>query len=394
MRLLSIVICSIVLLSCHDVNSLEQISSEKSIAESVYLTRDHNDHSVIVWTERAGDNLTLLFAVSADNGRSFSRNVQLPLTNDVATHAESMPKIAFKKDGAIIAAYEKKSPTQANKFAGSICYRISHDGGKTWDPEKFLHSDTVGGRSRSYFDLERLSDGEIGAAWLDIKLNQQTGGRSVGFARTKGALGFGEEVIVDSSACQCCRIDVYNDLTGRVNVAYRGLMQGTMGQPIRDMMIASSEDGRAFTAPMKISQDNWMIDGCPHTGPSLCSSKGGLYSLWYTQGGGTGLFYSFKPNGTNEFNKRELISSNGRHPQVSAGDTRFIMVWEEATGEEKNSFTNIMCQVSNEQEVIKHCLSPQQANAFAPVVTPTGDGFLVAFLMETAAGTGVYTKKL
>lgn len=392
MRLLTFTLLSTIFLACSNENGAKLLSSKDASAESVYLTRDQNDNPVTVWTERKGNDLTLFFAISIDGGKSFSDKLSFPLTNDVATHSEGMPKVAFKKDGTIVAAYEKKTPTEANKYAGAIYYRVSSNGGKTWEREKFLHSDTIAGRSRSYFDIERLPDGEIGASWLDIKLNKETGGRSVRFSRTEGSIEFGNEVLVDSSACQCCRIDVYSDMTGRVNVAYRGLMKGKMGQSIRDMKIATSGDnGKTFTPPTRISSDNWIIDGCPHTDPSLCSSKGGLYSLWYTEGNGTGIYYSFKQNGDSEFKERELVSNDGHHPQVSANETRFIMVWEEIS-EEK--FTNIFYQVSNDAEVKKDCLTPRTANAFSPVVTPTSNGFLVAYLMETKNGIRMYVTKI
>lgn len=394
-RLIFISLLSVVLLACGEEDTTIPFSTKGASAESVYLTRDQNDNPVAVWTERKGEDLTLLFAVSNDGGKSFPNKISLPLTSDVATHSEGMPKVAFKKDGTIIAAYEKKAPTEANKYAGAIYYRVSRDNGNSWLPEKFLHSDTVAGRSRSYFDIERLSNGEIGAAWLDVRLDKDTGGRSIRFASTEGSIKFVNEVLVDSSACQCCRLDVYSDLTGRVNVAYRGLTKGMMGKSIRDMMLSTSADnGKTFTRPSRISSDNWSIDGCPHTGPSLCSSKGGLYSLWYTEGNGTGIYFSFKQNGASDFQQRELVSSAGHHPQLSANDERFIMVWEEISGDDSQKFTNIFYQVSNDGDVKRQCLTPKTVNAFSPVVTTTKDGFLVAYLMETHSGVGMHIKKL
>jgi hypothetical protein len=393
--LIFISLLSVALFACRQKDNTIPFSTKGASAESVYLTRDQNDNPVAVWTERKGDDLRLLFAVSIDGGKSFPDKISLPLTSDVATHSEGMPKVAFKKDGTIIAAYEKKTPTEANKYAGAIYYRVSGDNGKNWLPEKFLHSDTISGRSRSYFDIERLSNGEIGAAWLDVKLDKETGGRSVRFASTEGSISFGHEILVDSSACQCCRLDVYSDLTGRVNVAYRGLMKGVMGKSIRDMMLATSADnGKTFTRPTRISSDNWSIDGCPHTGPSLCSSKGGLYSLWYTEGNGTGIYFSFKQNGESEFQQRGLVSNSGRHPQLSANNERFIMVWEEMSENGTQKFTNIFYQVSNEIDVKRECLTPKAFNAFSPVVTTTKDGFLVAYLMETRSGVEMYIKKI
>ncbi|MEJ1238087.1 sialidase family protein [Chryseolinea sp. T2] len=394
MRPFTFIALSLLVVACKPKDRIQALSSEKAKAESVYLTHDENDNPVAVWTERDGDRLNLYYAISGDQGNTFMNIIMLPLSSDVATHAEGMPKVAFRKDGTIIAAYEKKSPTETNKYAGSIYYRTSSDKGQTWTSESFLHSDTIAGRSRSYFDIERLPDGEVGASWLDIKLNNETGGRSVRFAKTNG-LRFASEILVDSSACQCCRIDVYSDLGGRINVAYRGLMKGKMGQPVRDMMIAtSSNNGDSFTTPIKISQDNWVIDGCPHTGPTLCSSKGGVYSMWYTEGNGTGLYYSFKQTGADNFGKRELISNAGRHPQVSADETRFVMVWEEALDGNTDKATSIVCQISNDNQVTKQSITPGTSNAYAPVVTQTKNGFLVAFLMDTESGVRMFTAKL
>lgn len=372
---------------------LNRISSEQRAAESVYLTHDEKNNPVIVWTEKDDQNLILLFAVSHDDGKTFSEKRKLNLTPEVATHSESVPKIAFKKDGTIIAAYEKKAPTSENKYAGAIYYVVSSDSGKSWSEENFLHSDTIAGRSRSYFDIEQLPDGEVGASWLDIKLDNETGGRSVRFARTS-ANDFGDEILIDSSACQCCRIDVYSDLTGYVNVAYRGLMKSRMGKDIRDMMITTSKDnGKNFTRPIRISQDNWEVNGCPHTGPSLCSSKTNLYSMWFTEGNGTGIYYNTREHADTTFSQRQLVSSSGRHPQLSANEDRFIMVWEENNMENQKR-TAIRYQINDGETVTKNYLTPGITNAFSPVVMQTNDGFLVAFLMETESHIAIYVSKL
>jgi hypothetical protein len=397
MRPLSFIVisCLIVFTNCGKEEKMKLISSAGNKAESVYLTHDDKDNPVVAWTEVDNNNkLTLHFSMSYDNGKSFSERKSLPLSGDVATHAEGMPKVAFKKDGTIIAAYEKKIPTKENKYAGAIYYSISKDNGKSWTRETFLHSDTVAGRSRSYFDIERLSDGEVGASWLDINLDNDTGGRSVRFAKTQNDKGFTNEILVDSSACQCCRIDVYSDIAGQINIAYRGMMKGKMGKLVRDMMIATSNNnGKSFTAPLRISQDNWAIDGCPHTGPSLCSNKSGLYSIWYTEGNGTGIYYSFKDNKDIAFPERQLISNTGHHPQMSANTSRFAMVWEENSNNEKHE-TKIFYQVNEGKKIIKAALNPDDSNAFLPVITQTRDGFLIAFLMETEGAVGMYTTKL
>lgn len=382
---------SMLIPGCTRPHSPQTISSGQAVAESVFLTRDHGDNPVVVWTERQNEKLTLLFATSSHDGKSISKPTILTLTSDVATHAESMPKVAFKKDGSIVAAYEKKNPTKENKYASAIYYMMSTDGGKSWSKESFLHSDTVAGKSRSYFDLEALPNGEIGASWLDIKLNAETGGRSVRFAQTTSSKGFSDEVLIDSSACQCCRIDVYTDKTENIFVAYRGLAKGPMGKQIRDMMIATSTDhGATFSTPVTISADNWNIDGCPHTGPSLCGNKAGLISLWYTEGTGTGIYYAEKSRTDANFSQRRLISSNGRHPQLTANEDHIAMLWEENIDYNGTPNTVIHYRLVKEGvDVENKALTRIEENAFLPVVIPTDSGFLIAYLMEKNDQVGV-----
>ena len=397
MRYLTYIIFAVFLLtSCTKDDSRQRISSEGSSAESVYLTHDHNDNPVVVWTEKANDKLILFYAVSSDDGRSFSKKISFPLTGDVATHGESMPKVAFKADGTVIAAYEKKAPTKENKYGGAIYYVTSDNDGKSWSQEAFLHSDTVAGRSRSYFDIERLPDGEIGASWLDIKLNNETTGRSVRFAKTTGSKGFTNEILVDSSACQCCRIDVYTDKSENVFVAYRGLKKGAIGKQIRDMMIAISTDlGASFSPPVLISADNWNIDGCPHTGPSLCSNKAGLVSLWYTEGTGTGIYYAQRSENETHFFERQLVSNTGHHPQLCANDDRIAMLWEENVNNNGKPITVIHYRIVKDgTEIQNNLLSPKDLNAFLPVVTQSKGGFITAFLMERNAMVGVYLQRI
>lgn len=389
-------ILTIVLFGCGPGPGNQKLSSDGTSAQSVFLTHDQNDNPVVVWTEKHLEKLTLFFALSKDNGKSFLHKVGFALPDGVATHAEGMPKVAFKEDGTIIAAYEKNLPTELNKYAGAIYYVMSHDGGRSWTRETFLHSDTVSGRSRSYFDLERLPDGEIGASWLDIKVDNETGGRSVRFARTAHTKGFGNEILVDSSACQCCRIDVYTDNTENIFIAYRGLKKGEMGKQIRDMMIATSNDyGTSFSHPLLISADNWNIDGCPHTGPSLCSNKAGLFSLWYTEGTGTGIYYAQRSEDDPEFSPRQLVSNAGSHPQLCANDDRIAMLWEENIKVNEKSNTIIHYRIVRDgMDVKRGMLTPGDVNAFLPVVAKTKHGFLVAYLMERNNNVGVYLNTL
>jgi hypothetical protein len=388
---ISIFMFSIVLFACSSQNDkLQKISTPDKEAESVYLTQDQHCNPVIAWTEKGENKTKFYYSISLDGGKTFNERITVPVTGEISTHAEGMPKVAFKKSGEVIAAFEKKTPTKENKYAGAIYYVQSTDEGKTWSAAQYIHSDTIAGRSRSFFDIQTLPDGEIGAAWLDIKLNADKGGRSVRFAKTENVNGFTNEILIDSSACECCRIDVYTD-TEKTNIAYRGLMKGNVGQSIRDMMFTASVDGgKTFSRPVRISSDDWVIDGCPHTGPSLCSSKVGLHALWYTEGKGRGIYYAYAEKDGNRFTSREQIAPQGHHPQLCTYSNSVAMVWEETVGNTNKSWSRIRFQLRNDMSLKGNFLTPEGANAYLPVIIEGKDRCLVAFLMEDASGTGVY----
>ena len=92
-----IVIISLLLIACNDDHRTQRLSSDGGTAESVFLTHDQNNNPVVIWTERTHERLTLYFAVSTDDGKSFGKKESIPLSPAVATHAEGMPKIAIKE---------------------------------------------------------------------------------------------------------------------------------------------------------------------------------------------------------------------------------------------------------------------------------------------------------
>lgn len=93
--LIAIFLTPLLLAACDTETALKRVSSAGKAAESVYLTHDQHDSPVVVWTEREGNRLSLLFAVSRDAGKSFSESVSVPTSGTVATHPEGMPKVAF-----------------------------------------------------------------------------------------------------------------------------------------------------------------------------------------------------------------------------------------------------------------------------------------------------------
>lgn len=301
-----------------------------------YLTQDNRGNAVLCWTEQDGkDSLyRLKYAVYDEQLNSFGTAVTVPGSAGCGIAAESMGKVAFKADGTVMAVYAKRFLSEKNPYAGAIYYSFSADGGKSWSDQQFLHADTSHAYGRSFFDMAVLKDGELGAVWLDGRYGKTIKGSALYINRTAKGKGFGLDSCIDKGTCECCRTDLLCDEKGNLHLAYRSIQLPSVlsGKQVRDMVYKSSTDnGETFSESKPVSKDNWEIEGCPHSGPSLAvNGHGGANVIWFTAGGGTGLYYTAAPALGADFRSRTLITATGRHPQLlSLGEGKAAMVCEE-----------------------------------------------------------------
>ena len=384
-----------------------------------YLTTDHKGNTVLCWTAKdPADSLNrLMYAVYDTEKEQFGAAVTVPVSAGTKVSAECMNKIGFKSDGTILAFFAKRFENEKNKYAGAICYSMSADDGVSWSPAQYLHSDTSHAYGRGYFDIARLNSGEIGAIWLDGRFHNTSEGSAIFFASTQKGAGFAKEICISKSTCECCRTDLLADDEGNIHIAYRSIRypDALMGKQTRDMVYTfSSDNGSSFTPEKVISHDNWAIEGCPHTGPSLAINGSGVNAAWFTAGGAPGLYYSFKAADAADFKSRDLITVTGRHPQmVSLPDGRLLMVYEEAVADdhrdakhsaEKHGGTDHGSAAEGSRIVIRSIVNGKAGSSQAltdgtyadhhAVMIPVQEGLLVAWVREENGRPGIYYSKI
>lgn len=304
------------------------------------FTRDARQNPVLCWTEKdKADSLyRLKYAVYNARTRQFNTPITVPASAGCSNAAESMPRVAFKADGTVLAVFAKRFPNEKNPYAGAIYYSISKDQGLNWSAARFLHSDTAHTYGRSFFDVARLKDGELGAIWLDGRYGKNSKGSALFFARTTAGKGFAADTCLTKGTCECCRTAIFSDEQGNIHLAYRNINYpaALSDRQVRDMAYQLSADqGKTFSTARPISNDNWEIIGCPHSGPSLAISKGTVQAVWFTAGGGAGLYHAALPASAADFSPRKLITAAGRHPQlISMKNGKLLMVCEEAVSAE------------------------------------------------------------
>ncbi len=383
------------------------LSAPDSNASNPFLTKNHLGHPVLCWTEElSGENgFVVKYAVFDPEISVFGDIVTVAPSEGTSAHPENMNKVAFKSDGTAVAVYSRKHPTEQNRFAGSLFYTQSFDQGQTWTPEAFLHSDTSRNVGRGYFDLATLPDGEVGAVWLDGRYGRESTGSALFFAKTVGEQGFGEDKDIGESTCECCRTDLYVDVEGKLHIVYRDILNDS----IRDIVHQySTDNGVTFSDPRRISHDNWVLHGCPHTGPSLASTAAGLHAVWFTAGGGPGVYLTRTEDEGQTFSLRNKISGKARHPQMAASpDDRLVLVWDEMQDVVSGSVhagmhqggghavpsggSKIILQIRKGQVLLDtFTLSNPGADASYPVLALVGGNGLVAWSQQSEGNSAIY----
>jgi hypothetical protein len=328
-----------------------------------YLTKDNKGNTIVSWVRMNSDSTSSFCYSIAGNGQMFGKPVVIPNSGNIQPHGENLPKIIFKKSGDIIALWGVANPNHGNKYSGAVFYVQSFDRGRTWSAPSPLVKDT-GGFDQRYYDVALLPNGEAGVVWLDNRKTMKAEGSGVYFASTEDRNGFGEGKLISEPACQCCRTVLYPDSKGNIHVLYRAIINDS----IRDMVhIVSEDSGYSFTAPQRISNDNWVINACPHTGPTMTENKDGLHFSWFTGGESKGNYYSCAPGNGKKFNDRLLVSASGSHPQVTAisGDN-IMLTWDET----KLSSRTIGVQVidKNEKTLMRKFITSDSTFSSFPVI--------------------------
>lgn len=322
------------LISCQeDERTVEVVPSAAIQVDSLqgtspHLTKDNKGRVVLSWVRDLADSTSIFcYAVSSDGGNTFGVPVVVPSSNNIHPHSENLPKVLFKPSGEIIAVWGIANPNTHNKYSGIVNYAQSFDDGKTWTSARPLVKDTASYDQR-YSDVALLSNGEAAIIWLDNRITTAKDGSALYFASTHGREGFEQEKLISQPACECCRTDLFVDQQNNIHVLYRGIIQDS----IRDMVHAVSTDGgKTFSEPKAINDDHWVLNGCPHTGPSMAENQNGLHFAWFTGGGKTGSFYTRTADNGETFVGYDSVSHVGRHPQLASfinGD--LIIVWDEA----------------------------------------------------------------
>jgi hypothetical protein len=386
-QLLTIIIGSLCFIACNNskpalVAAAESVQIDNAPGECPYLTKDSKGNTVLSWVRIINDSTTAFCYAVSDDGKTFSSPVVIPNTANIQPHGENIPKIIFKPSGEIIALWGAANPNPKNKYSGLVFYTQSFDEGKTWTSAKTLTSDTASYDQR-YYDVALLPNGEAAIIWLDNRRTVGEEGSALYFASTNGKNGFEAEKLISQPCCPCCRTDLYVDKKGGIHALFRGIL----GDNIRDMVHTVSVDGgKSFSEPKRINKDNWVIKGCPHTGPAMTENQDGIHFAWFTGGDNKGCFYTKTKDNGKSFVMLDSVSSLGSHPQLtSLSNGELLIVWDEShvTDDKVSRRIGIQRRDAEGKAIGKEYITSEDSTASYPVIAPVNEtSSIVAYLTQ------------
>lgn len=354
----------------------------------------------IAWSGTATSGAADVFAsVSTNGGRSFAPAVRVNDGQGTArVSGEMAPRVVVRaREGRPAAVHVLWTAKESDT---TIRLARSNDGGRTFASSQSLQVDGAAG-DRGWAALTLDGGGRPAAVWLDHR-DMASGGdahhhghepAAPGSAPVDGvamaqksaiyfSAGAGERPLA-RGVCYCCKTAIGTAEDGRIVVAWRHVYPGNM----RDIAVSSSSDGGAsFSPPVRVSQDQWQIDGCPDDGPALALGRDGVLHLaWPTvvaqPAPHKAVFYATSRDG-HAFSPRVRVSPEGRntaHPQIAMSiEGRVAAFWDEIVeGKRRVFFSRLEGGRFSEPRVIS---GAGGSTASYPVAVFSGEALVVAWV--------------
>lgn len=337
--------------------------------------------TTVAWVSAPGGGSDGRLYVVTDNGPPSELRDSL---GAIEPHGEAPPKIDYAPNGTLYALYAVGKVLPGRRFPfTTLRMASSTDGGRTWSAPQSVASDSSTG-SRNFHALHAAGDGSLYVAWLESGTEGKSGTyitRSTDAGRTWSA----PVRVAPQESCPCCRTAIATAAGGQVFVAWRNVATGN----VRDIVVAHSADfGATWDSPALVHNDNFVIDGCPHAGPSMhTDSAGHLHIAWWTGADGkAGVYYARSADGGRTFTPAFEISS-GRlvrpsHVQLALDGPNVAVAWDDGV----DSIPRVMLRVSRNAGATfgdAATVSAPEAAGMFPVLLVHGGQMTIAWSQHT-----------
>jgi len=350
----------------------------------------------VAWVNHNANNQADVMLGRYDNaGAATAPAVRVNQQEGIATAWRGDPPSVAVTDRAVYVLWTARVEAQ-DKKGTDLYLSVSHDHGRTFSAAAKVNDDTVPS-AHGMHSLAVPHDGRIYVAWLDERNIQapqpssHAGGHHMESNRDvftafsiDGGKTFSANQRLASDACPCCKTSLAVAPDGTVYAGWRQVLPGNF----RHIAVASSTNGAAsFSAPVIVSDDKWVLQGCPVSGPSLSvASNGDLKVLWYAAGEGSapGLYYAESHDKARTFTARtQMAQENVKGTPAFASDrNREIAIWQGAGAQEPETK---MRELGGAGTIVSVA-----ANAESPSGALSKDKLFVVYIAKTGEKRGIW----
>src|SRR5215217_9227849 len=230
------------------------------------------------------------------------------------------PCVAVAPDGAVYVLWTARAEA-GDEHGTDIYLSASTDRGQSFASEVKVNDDKAPG-PHGMHSLAVAKDGRIYAGWLDERNvhmpkpstkaegHHMESNRDLYVATSiDGGRSFSGNRKVATEACPCCKTALAVAADGTLYAGWRQVLPGSF----RHIAVTASNDaGATFSRPVIVSDDHWVLQGCPVSGPSLSVDRasGNLKVVWYAAGEGNapGVYFAESSDKARSFSARQLLS--------------------------------------------------------------------------------------
>jgi hypothetical protein len=299
----------------------------------------------VAWVNHDAKQADVMLAHFNHKGEPLSAPVRVNRQPGAATAWRGdQPSVAVGPNGNLFVLWTLKVDA-GDKHGTDVYLSTSTDGGQSFTSEVKVNDDKTPA-THGMHSLAVAKNGRIYAAWLDERNvhtpmpsmkaegHHMESNRDVYLAySTDGGRTFSANQKVAADACPCCKTALAVAADGTLYAGWRQVLPGSY----RHIAVASSTDGGTkFSAPVIVSDDRWMLQGCPVSGPSLSvdAASGNLKVVWYAAGENSapGVYFAESKDKGQSFSTRQLLSQENVRgtPALAVRNDNMIALWQSA----------------------------------------------------------------
>ena len=374
----------------------------------------------VAWGATLEGGATDLFvAVSRDSARTFGAPVRVNnVEGDARLNGEQPPHVALVpsagREPSIVVVWTTKGA-----IGTKLLQARSEDGGKSFSAGVIVPgSDAAGNRGWEAIAVE--PGGRVDAVWLDHREmakdssmaashHDHTGaGKPDGVAMAQQSKLFFASLdgsaaphAVTGGVCYCCKTALVGGANGSIYAAWRHVYPGNL----RDMAFTMSRDGgKTFAGPVRVSEDKWMLEGCPDDGPSMAlDARRRIHIVWPTlvDGGAGGeptiaLFYAMSTDGV-RFTPRERVPTEGipHHPRIVLGAGGAVTVaWDESGNGSRRIAVARGSVTADGRPRFQWTALTNGGSAIYPAIAVAGDSIVMAWTSGASTTATIHVERL